>query len=378
MQQTTIDQAIDREIAATAVHIPLDMIRPGLNDRQTFDQHSLLQLAADIQESGLQQPITVRPIDEQHYEIVCGERRFRAHQLLQRETIACFIRKLTDEEADLVMLAENVQRVQLNPIEEARGFQKQVEKYGRTEKEIANKCNVSTDLVRRRLGLLKLVSDVQHQVASGNLKVTYAECMVGLDFNFQMQAIRTLNERGDVSQKVFSRICNELLEQQDQTTLFDLDELFTEKKAEYEAEKQAAKAQRETTAELQAEIARLRAELGTEQAARQAVEQERDSLVAELEKERSLRQAVEQKRDLIEKPQVEQLNVITFSPRKPRKRVQSAQSQKSLLPTYQQLEMFSGEELERCQHHSMPRSLNQMTATMGNGGESWCATQMAA
>jgi ParB family chromosome partitioning protein len=383
MQQTTIDQAIEREIAATAVHIPLDLIQPGPNDRQTFDKKNLQQLAADINESGLQQPITVRPFGDR-YEIVCGERRFRAHQLLGRETIACFVRELSDEEADLVMLAENVQRVQLNPIEEARGFEKQIEKYGRTEKEIASKCNVSVDLVRRRLGLLALISDVQHQVAAGHLKVGHAECMVGLDSNFQLQALRQLNDRGDISQKVFSRICNELLEQQDQATMFDLDSLFAEKKAEYEAEKAERKEAKAAVADLQAEIDHLRAALAAEQAAHQAVEQERDLLAAELENERAQRQVIEQERDTLQVPQsvqpasTETSPVIPFPRRMPRRRsqkpIQACQID-AFGVTYHQLDMFSGEEL--CQHNTL-ESLNQEMNTMGNGGAFWYSTRMAA
>lgn len=379
MQQTTIDQAIEREIAATAVHIPLSSIQPGPNDRQTFDTNKLQQLAADIKESGLQQPITVRPLGKERYEIVCGERRWRAHQLIGAQTIACFIRDLTDEEADLVMLAENVQRVQLNPIEEARGFQKQIDKYGRTEKDIAHKCNVSTDLVRRRLGLLTLISDVQHQVASGHLKISYAECMVGLDSNFQIQALRTLNERGDISAKIFRRICNELLEQQDQSCLFDLDSLFEEKKAEYETEKQASREQKATTAELHAEIARLRSELAAEQELRQAAEKERDDLAAELEQERQTVENEYQQPE--EQPAQPAARIIPLRPpHKLRKRMQKpahACQHHAFGQTYQQFEMFTAEEIEQCQH-SMPRSSIHTTIIMDNGGESWCLSQMAA
>jgi ParB-like chromosome segregation protein Spo0J len=297
---------------------------------------------------------------------------------------------MNDEEADLVMLAENVQRVNLNPVEEAMGFQKQLEKYGRSRDEIAARCNVSVDLVRRRLGLLKLNPDVQHQVATGNLRVTYAECMIGLDAHRQTMALRELNQRGDISQKVFARICNELLEQQQQCGMFDdldLGALFEEKRAEVEIEKHASKAHKETQDELHAEIARLRTELEQEREQRQQVEQERDILRAELEQEREQRQQVEQERDTLRTEQTSQTTqdithtpVIPFPRKTARKRTHKpAQVRQADVFgfTYQQLEMFSDEEIAQCQHN-MHRSSIPTMPIMGNGAWSWYGTPMAA
>ena len=107
-------------IDATIQMIPASQIVPGANDRRQFAPERVYQLATSIQVNGMAQPITVRPRAQGTFEIVCGERRFRAlSQILQREAIPCLVRNLTDEEAASVMLLENTARQDLNVIEEA-------------------------------------------------------------------------------------------------------------------------------------------------------------------------------------------------------------------------------------------------------------------
>jgi ParB family chromosome partitioning protein len=278
------------------VFIHVNQIVPGDNDRKEFNKAGIEELAGDIARAGkLINPITVRPMPDGTYQIVAGERRWRAHQLLGWSTIAAFVRELSDEETDLIMLSENVQRVDLNAIEQAYGFQKQLDKYNRTPQEIAQVCSVSVDLVRRRLGLLELIPDIKGMIASGNLKVGHAECLIGLDANNQIAAVKQLNER-HIDQRGFRQICNELLEKQQQNTMFDLDSLFVELRDEYEREKESRK--RHDSKALLSEIETLKAELAAE---RERSETLKAELAAERERSETLKAELAAKR---EKPAV--------------------------------------------------------------------------
>jgi ParB family chromosome partitioning protein len=133
-----------------------DIERSHTNPRQTFSEESIRELADSIKASGLLQPITVR----QHptlpkYEIICGERRYRAHQLLESGEIQSNVVEATDEEVRQLQLVENLQREGLNPMEEARGLE-QLQQLGMTTAQIAEKLGKGTRYVLRRLSLVKL------------------------------------------------------------------------------------------------------------------------------------------------------------------------------------------------------------------------------
>src|SRR3990172_6037874 len=201
--------------------IPTFQIKPGNNDRVIFNQAKLEELAASIAAHGLAQPITVRPLltctrcdytgphqeDERcpscggvdwvngQYQIVAGERRFRAiSQILKWDTAPCIVRPLGDEEASAIMLAENTGRADLNPIEEANAYASRAQRFGWNNDQIAKAAGVSSDLVKRRRGLLSLISDVQHLVAGGHLPIGHAEAMTGLDKGRQLIALRIYRE----------------------------------------------------------------------------------------------------------------------------------------------------------------------------------------
>jgi ParB/RepB/Spo0J family partition protein len=208
--------------------VDVRMIVPGDNDRKTFDPAKLETLAASIGKNGLAQPIVLRMMDvetpDPMYEIVAGERRFRAiSTILKWVEIPAIIRDLTDEEASDIMLAENVGRENLDPIEEAIAYQRRIDQYGYTVSEIAEKVGVTSIRVQFRLKLLALREDVQQLVKTGNLDLGYAQILASasLDPNFQLLALRALQENNHPTPKWFRRICGELYKEQAQTSLFD-------------------------------------------------------------------------------------------------------------------------------------------------------------
>ena len=204
-------------------------IDPGSNDRRTFDPARLAELAESIRQNGLAQPITVRPLAGR-FQIVAGERRFRAvRDVLGWPTIPAIVRVLDDATASAIMLAENLNRVDLNPIEEAQAFDMRIKHLGWSEQQVADAVGISQELVRRRLSLLALIADAQFLVARGQLPIGHAECLVRLDVNRQRIALRTLNESARLpTLAVWRSFISQLLEEQAQDAMFDLAAFFTE------------------------------------------------------------------------------------------------------------------------------------------------------
>jgi ParB/RepB/Spo0J family partition protein len=207
----------------------VSQIDPGTNDRRSFDPAKLAELAESIRQNGLAQPITVRPLAGR-FQIVAGERRFRAvRDLLGWPTIPAIVRVLDDATASAIMLAENLNRVDLNPIEEAQAFDVRIRHLGWTEQQVADAVGISLEIVRRRLSLLALVPDAQFLVAKGHLPIGHAECLVRLDVNRQRIALRTLNDSARLpTLAVWRSFISQLLEEQAQDAMFDLAAFFTE------------------------------------------------------------------------------------------------------------------------------------------------------
>ncbi|MGH9297910.1 MAG: ParB/RepB/Spo0J family partition protein, partial [Acidimicrobiales bacterium] len=151
---------------AEVLDLQLGRIKPGDNDHKSFPDSEMRELANSITAHGLAQPITVRPVGATFYELVAGERRFRAFQLLGREFIPCIIRELSDEEASAIMLAENTHRADLSPIEEARGYRSRMDRFELTAQQVAEWAHVTPERVKGRLELLELRDDAQHLVTT--------------------------------------------------------------------------------------------------------------------------------------------------------------------------------------------------------------------
>lgn len=206
--------------------IPLDQIKPSFgNDRTVFDDAAIRELAESIRENGLAQPITVRPVAdaETPYQLIAGERRYRAHVLLGLPTIRAIVVEMDNQQAAAVMLAENTGRKDLDPIDEAKAYQRRIAEYGWDVKTVAQKAGVSVQVVNNRLKLLNLRADLQHLVRSGNLQIGYAQIIAEaeLDNNRQMIAIRRLQECPAPTPAWLRKECAALAEQQASNDMFD-------------------------------------------------------------------------------------------------------------------------------------------------------------
>ena len=176
--------------------ISLSDIRPSaMNPRKTFDEESLHELADNIRQHGLLQPITVRPVDgETPYEIVCGERRYRAFLLNQKirvkvpSTIPCIIREMTDEDAFDAMITENLQRKDVDPMEEAFAFGA-LHKNGKSIEEIAARFGKSPRFIRERIKLDALIPEMKEWVTKGFMDIGAAAHMAKLPEDIQREAL---------------------------------------------------------------------------------------------------------------------------------------------------------------------------------------------
>ena len=162
--------------------IPVDRISPSpFNPRKSFDTEELDELAASIREKGLVQPILVRPIGVggHHYEIVAGERRWRAAQRASLHLVPVIVRALTDQESLELAIIENVQRADLNIIEEAGGYRELIDRFSYTQEELGQIIGKSRSHLANTMRLLKLPESVQDMVRGGTLSAGHARALVG-------------------------------------------------------------------------------------------------------------------------------------------------------------------------------------------------------
>lgn len=165
----------------TFAEIELNQIKPNTKQpRQVFEEEALNELTFSIKEIGLLQPIVVRQIGNNEYEIVAGERRFRAAKNAGLTKIPALVRETKDDHMLRDALLENLHRSQLNPLEEAAAYQQLLEDFGGTQEELASKLGRSRPQVTNTLRLLKLPSTVQKRVAAGVLTSGHAKALLGL------------------------------------------------------------------------------------------------------------------------------------------------------------------------------------------------------
>ena len=174
---------VEPEHDAEIVNLDILALSPNIHQpRHHFDQGALEELAASIKAQGLIQPVLVRPLQAQgKYEIVAGERRWRACQLAGLETMACIVRQMDDYESMAIALVENLQREDLNPIEEARALGQIKEHFEITQEELADKIGKSRPAVTNSLRLLKLPEKVLLLLETNALSAGHARALLGLE-----------------------------------------------------------------------------------------------------------------------------------------------------------------------------------------------------
>ena len=161
-------------------YIDINDIKPNSNQpRKTFDEDKLNELAASIEEHGLIQPLVLRKA-EKGYEIVAGERRWRAARKIGIREIPCIVRELTDEENMLLAIIENMQREDLNPIEEAEGIRQMIDTYGLTQEEVSKSVGKSRPYIANSLRLLRRPETVRKYVEDGSLSTGHAKAIAAV------------------------------------------------------------------------------------------------------------------------------------------------------------------------------------------------------
>ncbi|MBM7134281.1 ParB/RepB/Spo0J family partition protein [Staphylococcus lugdunensis] len=181
---------IEEDRNSNVESIQIERIVPNrYQPRQVFDPSKLKELAESIDEHGLLQPIVVRPIEEHMYEIIAGERRFRALQLLQKSHADVIIRDMSDEETAVVALIENIQRENLSVVEEAEAYKKLLEIGNTTQSELAKSLGKSQSFIANKLRLLKLAPKVIVRLREGKITERHARAVLPLSNEAQEQLI---------------------------------------------------------------------------------------------------------------------------------------------------------------------------------------------
>ncbi|MCC2112028.1 MAG: ParB/RepB/Spo0J family partition protein [Hyphomicrobiales bacterium] len=173
--------AIDR--ARTQRRLPIEFLRPNpRNPRKSFNEEELAELAASIRERGIVQPVLVRPVggETESYEIIAGERRWRAAQRAGLHELPVFVQEVSDKEALELAIIENVQRSDLNALEEAMGYQQLIDEFHYTQAELAEGIGKSRSHVANTLRLLKLPDAVKAEIADGRLSAGHARALVSV------------------------------------------------------------------------------------------------------------------------------------------------------------------------------------------------------
>ncbi len=154
--------------------------------RTRMDEGSLYELAESIKSQGIMQPILVRPVGAKGYEIIAGERRFRAAKLAGLDEVPVLVKEVPDEAAAVMALIENIQREDLNPLEEAQGLQRLVDDFQLTHEQAAQAVGRSRSAASNLLRLLKLTAPVQQMLMAGDLDMGHARALLGLEAGDQV------------------------------------------------------------------------------------------------------------------------------------------------------------------------------------------------
>ena len=177
--------------------LPVDLIQRGrYQPRREFDPDSLRELADSIAAQGVIQPIVVRPVENDRYELIAGERRWRAAQQAGLDEIPVVIKEVTEEAAMAMGLIENIQREDLNPLEEANALSRLLHDFGLTHQEVAKAVGKSRTTVTNLMRLLELNEEVKQLVESRRLEMGHARALLGLQGEAQTQAANQVVKQG--------------------------------------------------------------------------------------------------------------------------------------------------------------------------------------
>ena len=183
-----LENNVDDMVSTSTLNIN-EIIPNKEQPRKTFDQTALEELADSIRQHGVLQPLLVRPLPNGAYQLVAGERRWRASRLAELKEVPVIIKELTDTEAMEIAIIENLQREDLNPIEEAEGLQTLIDKCGFTQEEVATSVGKSRPAITNALRLLKLPEDVREMTKKGEISAGHARALLSFDNQALMQEV---------------------------------------------------------------------------------------------------------------------------------------------------------------------------------------------
>ena len=200
-QKTTQNQQVESPESTVVVNelkkLPIEFLQPGkYQPRKDMSPEALEELASSIRSQGVIQPIVVRPIGQDSYEIIAGERRWRAAQMAQLDVVPCLVKDVPDEAAVAIALIENIQREDLNAMEEAQALDRLMIEFELTHAEVAEAVGKSRTTVTNLLRLNNLNEDVKKLVEYGDIEMGHARALLALEGDAQSEAAQTVSGKG--------------------------------------------------------------------------------------------------------------------------------------------------------------------------------------
>lgn len=193
----------------TARTLRISEIEPNrAQPRKSFDDESISALADSIKIHGVLQPILVRPLDNGSYQIVAGERRWRAARMLGLSEVPVQIKELSDKDTMQIALIENLQRENLNPIEEAQGYKELTEQFGMTQEDIASTVGKSRSAVANAMRLLNLPEEIQDMLAEGSISTGHAKALASFDDEEKMLEAARKASGGKLTVRALEKMAN--------------------------------------------------------------------------------------------------------------------------------------------------------------------------
>lgn len=204
-------ESVSTQGSSTINEVPLQQIEANPNQpRREFDPVALEELASSIRQLGIVQPITLRQVDHDRFQIIAGERRWRASQLAGLTTIPAYIRTIKDENVMEMALVENIQREDLNAIEIALAYEHLLEKSSMTQEKVAERVGKSRPAIANYLRLLKLPAQVQMALQKKEIDMGHARALLSLDSpSLQLKVFREI-QKNDYTVRRVEEVCKQL------------------------------------------------------------------------------------------------------------------------------------------------------------------------
>ena len=196
MQGVSGDDASQSDDKTIVIQVPIERIRPSpIQPRSRFNQENIEELAQSIRETGILQPLIVRPEKDNEYQLIAGERRWRAAGLAKLETLPVVVRDVTDEEAVVFALVENIQREDLNVVDQADAYARLNDEFGLTHDEIGRMLGKARASITNALRLRELIPEVLKALRDGKIEMGHARAIIALEPEDQARVTNAVIQR---------------------------------------------------------------------------------------------------------------------------------------------------------------------------------------